>query len=111
MSDTNYISTIVKILESPKQKVVNENILFAKFRAQLASTRKTKIVYLIFWGNLARDISSYYNLNDYILIEGYVSLRNTSNLESKKQVSKKVYINVLKIYPILLSSNSLKYKS
>ena len=60
-------------------------------------------IYLKFWGNLARDVSSYYKINDYILIEGYIALPNKQNVNSNNQMSKKVEITVLKIYPFLLN--------
>jgi len=98
MTDTNYIGGIVKILETPKQKFLkdNTNVSVTEFRVQLPQLRNTKIVNLVFWGNLARDVASYYKINDYVLIEGYLSL-------SSKQFSKKVEITVLKVYPFLLS--------
>jgi hypothetical protein len=60
---------------------------------------------LIFWGNLARDVSSYYQINDYIMVEGYLSLNNKHLLNKVKQNSKQFEITVLKVYPFLLSSN------
>jgi len=103
MVDTNYISGIVKILETPRQKFFNDNIPVVEFRAQLPQTRNTKIVKLTFWGNLARDVANYYKINDYILIEGYISLRNKQVSNLMTQISKKIEITVLKIYPFLLS--------
>ena len=75
MGDTNYFASIVKILEKPNQKVVNNKIRNYEFRAQLPQVRNSRIVNLVFWGNLARDITNYYQVNDYILIEGYLSLQ------------------------------------
>ena len=98
MTDTNYIGSIVKILETPNQKFFNNNISVTKFRVQLPQVRNTKVVNLVFWGNLARDVANYYKINDYILIEGYLSL-------TQQQTSKKVEITVLKVYPFLLSYN------
>ena len=98
MTDTNYIGSIVKILETPTQKFFNNNISVTKVRVQLPQVRKTKIVNLIFWGKLARDVANYYKTNDYILIEGYLSL-------AYQQTSKKIEITVLKVYPFLLSYN------
>ena len=40
MSDTNYIGCIVKILETPKQKIVNNNNLMTQFRVQLPQIRE-----------------------------------------------------------------------
>ena len=104
MGDTNYIGTIVKILEIPKQTIVQNNISLAQFRVQFPQSFKVRIVKLKVWGNLAIDVAKYYNINDYILIEGYISLRQTPNIT--KQTSKKVEITVLKVYPFLLSKNS-----
>jgi hypothetical protein len=100
MGDTNYISSIVKILEIPSQKVFKNNIISTRFRVQLPQIRKTGIVNLIFWGNLARDVSNHYKINDYIIIEGYSSLNKTN-----KQKLKKVEITVFKVYPFHLNSN------
>ena len=99
----NYIGAIVKILETPKQKFINSNTLVIKFRAQLPQVRQIQIVKLVIWGNLARAVLNYYKINDYILIEGYASIReNIISNENNKSI-KKVTITVLKVYPFLLS--------
>jgi len=105
MTDTNYIGCIVKILETPKQKIVTNKIVTTEFRVQLPQIRNqtTTIAKLTFWGNLARDVVEYYKVNDYIIIEGYLSL-------SKKKKSKKVEITVLKVYPFFLTSNLVDEK-
>jgi hypothetical protein len=102
MNDTNYIGGIVKILEIPKQKVLNNDIIVATFRAQLPQVRQSKIVHLKFLGNLAKDITNYYKVNDYVLIEGYLSLRNTQISNTTVSFSKKVEITVLKVHPFFL---------
>ena len=107
MSDITYIEGIVKILETPKQKSINNDITFVKFRAQLTSVRKNQIVTIMFWGNLAQDIISYYKINQYLLIEGYPSFRNSTNL---KQTSKRVEITGLRVYPFSLKTDNLNNK-
>ena len=99
MVDTSYISSIVKILETPNKKIFNNTISVTKFRAQLPQIRNTSIVNLIFWGNLANIVDNYYQANDYIIIEGYLSLNNKNLLNKVKPNSKKVEITVLKVYP------------
>lgn len=94
MGDTNYIASVVKILEKPNQIVINDKIVTTKFRAQLAQVRNTRIVNLVFWGNLARDVMNYYHVNDYIMIEGYLSLQD----KLKQQKLKKISITVNKLY-------------
>ena len=105
MSDTNYIAAIVKILESPKTKLVKTNILVTKFRAQIPQIRKTRVVDILVWGNLAKDVANYYSKGDYILIEGYLSLQKLSQQNYSRKVLKRARFTVLKAYPFLLSSN------
>lgn len=94
MTDINYFGGIVKILENPSQKFINNNLM-VKLRAQLPQTRNSKIINLVFWGNLAFDIITYYKANDYLIIEGYLGLPNKLN-------SKRVEITVLKVYPFII---------
>jgi hypothetical protein len=98
MVDTNYISGIVKILENPVQIIFNNTILITKFRVQFPQVRKNTIVNLVFWGKLGGNAVNSYQVNNYILIEGYLSLRakQTTNLRIKN--SKKVEIAVLKVH-------------
>jgi single-stranded DNA-binding protein len=105
MGDTNYIGAIVKILESPKKKTIKNNISITKFRAQLSQIRQTRVIEIVVWGNLANDVASYYNTSDYILVEGYLSLRKSSKLISNRKVLKRARFTVLKAYPFLLNSN------
>ena len=104
MVDTNHISSIVKVLESPNKILFNNNILLTKFRVQFPQIQKNPIVNLIFWGNLASDVHNYYQINDYIIIEGYLSLNNNF-FNRRKQNSRNFEITVLKIYPFFLYSN------
>ena len=104
MSDTNHIGAIVKILESPKKKTIQNNISITKFRAQLPQVRKTRVIDIVVWGNLANDIAKYYNVNDYILVEGYISLCKSSHPKYNRKVLKRARFTLLKAYPFLLSS-------
>jgi len=103
MSDTNYIGGLVKILEFPNQQIIQNNILVTRLRVQFPQVRKNCIVTLTFWGNLARDVATYYKINDYILIEGYLSLSDKPIFNVSNQKLKKIEITVFKIYPFLLS--------
>jgi len=104
MGDTNFIGSIVKILETPKQTLVNDTIFVTHFRVQFPQVRNNSIVHLKFWGNLARDVAKYYQTNDYILIEGYISLLPSQSSNVTNRTPKKIQITVLKIYPIALKS-------
>ena len=112
MNRTNYIGAVIKILETPKQKFLKKKILVTKFRAQITQRRTTRIVTLAFWGKLARDIATKYKINDYLLIQGYLSLRNKSPLQNKKSSKskfsklKKIEITVTKAYPVFFNLES-----
>jgi single-stranded DNA-binding protein len=103
MSDTNFISSIVKILETPKQQIIKNNILVTSCRVQFPQVRSNCVVHLKFWGNLGRDVATYYKINDYILIEGYIAVKDRQTATSNTQMSKKIEITVVKIYPFLLN--------
>jgi len=104
MSDSNFIGSVAKILETPKQTIVNDTIFVTRFRVQFPQVRNNSIIHLKFWGNLARDVAKYYQTNDYILIEGYISLVPSQPLNVTKRTPKKIQITVLKIYPVALKS-------
>jgi hypothetical protein len=98
MQNVNYFGGIVKLLETPSKSFFSENKLMSKVRVQLPQARNSTIVNLVFWGNLASDIVTYYKANDYILIEGYLALPN-------KLDSKQVEITVFKVYPFIADYN------
>jgi single-stranded DNA-binding protein len=98
MSDTNYFASVVKILEKPVERIINDKIVTTEFRAQLTQVRNTRIVNLVFWGNLARDVVNYYHINDYIMIEGYLLLHNKFSDKLNQQKLKRVSITVNKLY-------------
>ena len=105
MTNTNFFSGIVKVLETPKTYFSNEQTQIIGFRAEISQKRKNKIIFLIFWGKLGSEVQKFYKLNDYILIEGYSSIRSKNFLKFNLKNFKQVFITVVKIYPILLNSN------
>jgi len=103
MGDMNYIGAVVKVLETPKQRFLNSNTLVITFRVQLPQIRKIRIVELVCWGNLAQSVLNYYKVNDYIVIEGYISFRQKKSSSKTNKPIKKVTITVIKVYPFLLN--------
>ena len=101
----NYISCIIQILEIPTIQSYDNSIEMVKFRIQLPYVRNkiqsSIILNSVIWGNLAYDVVNYYHVNDYALIEGYIS---TSFDEINTQNS--LTVNILKIYPFLFSLES-----
>jgi hypothetical protein len=95
MTDINHFVGIVKILENPTRNLFITDNLMSNLRVQLPQTRNAQIVNLVFWGNLALDIITYYKADDYLIIEGYLAIPNKLN-------SKQVEITVLKVYPFII---------
>lgn len=100
MGDINYVGSVVKILEKPVETVISDKIIRTDFRVQLVQVRNIQIAHLVFWGNLDSDIINNYEINDYIMIEGYLSLPTKTNVKSLKRQLKKAQITVLKVYSI-----------
>ena len=75
------------------------------FHGEIPQNRKNKIVLLKFWGNSAGNLKNYYQTNDYVLIEGYITTKNKRKSSLSIKSSKSIFITVLKIYPFLLKSN------
>ena len=106
MGDTNYFSGTVKILETPIQRVFKRKTLVTIIRVEISQVRQNRIISLIFWGKLANKVKKSYQINDYLLIEGYSSIKKTNSKLNK------IMISVLKVYPLFLTSNrSLRKKS
>ena len=101
----NNINSIIRILEIPSLKSQN-NMPIIEFRAQLPYLRNIRIniskqnivVNCIVRGELAYDIVNYYRVNDYVLIEGYVSILPI-NLGNKSIIT----LNIVRLYPFLFT--------
>ena len=111
MSTNNLIGGVVKILEIPNQQTLNNTFSVTQFRAQFPQARQNCIVHLKFWGNLAHDVATYYKVNDYILIEGYMSFRSNESNSLQAKPLKHIEISVFKVYPLFLKNveNVLKF--
>ena len=103
----NYVNFIVKISGKPKQRFFENNICITEVIVKLRQTKKNKLeipVQLLIWGNLGHDVMQYYHINDYIIIEGYISLRESSSKSSKIITHKQIEVSVFKIYPFFLKN-------
>jgi single-stranded DNA-binding protein len=97
------IGGIVKILETPRQRIFANNIVVTTFRVHLPQRKNTRIIYLTCWGNLARDVVTYYKKNDYLLVEGYLSIIKNKSSDSTFSTQKKIRMTAIKLYPCLSS--------
>ena len=99
----NYTSFMIKIVGKPEQSFFEDDIsiteILAKFYQQQENSYN--ICKLSIWGRLSHDVMQYYQLNDYLIVEGYISSR-TSDFEDYN-LKTEIEISVFKIYPFALN--------
>ena len=108
MANMNYFSGVVKILETPKPKILSNKQTVIQCRVQLPQVRGNRVVKLNVWGWFAKNTTntiSNYKVNDYILVEGYISLRSFSVNQSFSKMPKKIEISATKVYPFILNNS------
>ena len=105
MGNSNYVSVIVKVLENPRKTFSKGKIPMTTFRSEIPQVRKNKIIHLIFFGKLADNVKEYYQVNDYILVEGYLSIKENLLDNLSRKNLKKIEVSVLKIYPLYFEAN------
>jgi len=98
------LNSIVRVLDILSLKFQN-NVAIIKFRAQLPYLKNVRnlpkhdiIVNCIICGELTYDLVNYYELNDYLLIEGHLSV-STINLTNKPCYD----LNITRLYPFLFT--------
>lgn len=94
MGDTNYFSGTVKLLDNPIQKLIKPKILRTRVWVELTQFRQNRLILVTFWGNLGDEVKRFYQINDYIFIEGYTSIKKT-NLKLNK-----IVLTGLRVYPV-----------
>jgi hypothetical protein len=109
----NYVGAIVRILETPRLDLINNNISRTEFRVQLPQIRNKQsitISKLVFWGDFAYDVANYYRVNDYILIEGYLAFKKKEVSDLVNGTLKYLEITVFKVYPLFLNGEQKSTK-
>lgn len=100
----NYSNFIVKIVEEPTRESLKSDIpvtdMLVKF-SQIREKKSLKTFRVFVWGNLAEDVVEYYHTDDYIIIEGYISLNRNFSENLVSRMNTQVQISVRKIYPFL----------
>ena len=103
----NHSVFIVKIIKNPEQSFFKDGTSLTEFPVQLSQIRKNNIEIILqvsVWGKLSSDIMTYYKINDYIIIEGYISLRINNDIDFSTLQNKQIEISALKIYPLFLKT-------
>ena len=103
----NYVILAVKVIKNSGQSFFADGTSLTELTVQLPQTRKnntTIILQVSIWGKLSYDVAKYYQSEDYIVIEGYISIRNINTDRIINLLDKQVEISVFKLYPLLLKS-------
>ena len=100
----NYTSFMIKIIGEPQQSFFDNDISVTEILARFYQFRENSynICKLVIWGSLSYDVMQYYQLNDYLIVEGYISQRK-SNFETDK-IEADIEICVFKMYPFALNT-------
>ena len=104
----NYTSFIIKILNKPHYTIYEQKIPFTEALGKFYQFQNNShtICKLSFWGQSAYEILKYYKTNDYVLVEGYLSFRQ-SHFE-KFDLTTEVEISIFEVYPFALKTDQIK---
>ena len=100
----NYCNFIIKIVEKPKQTIINNDTVINRFRAEYIkndSEKTNTIINVVLWGNSLDNTSSYFFVGDFIIIEGYISICNKVINRNGTFNTKEIEISVFKAYPFV----------
>ena len=100
----NYSTFIVKIVQKPEQTFFDKKIAFTEIIAKFYQFRNNSynICKLSIWGNLSNDVIKYYQINDYLIVEGYISRRKA--ILKDYNIINEIEISAFKIYPFALNN-------
>ena len=104
----NYTTLIVKVIATPTQSFFDNDITLTEFIGKFYQYRNNKytICKVSVWGPLAHDITKYYGIKDYVIVEGYISVRESYFKDLN--LSTKIEISAFKTYPLVLNSTQIK---
>lgn len=102
----NYCTFLVKILKKPEKIYFENDICVLELPVKFSQFKNSSCdvsLNISFWGNLANEVIEYYQLNDYVIIEGYISFRKRDNKTNLLLKDKQIEMSVFKIYPYRLN--------
>ena len=95
----NYTSFIIKILNKPQYTLCKQKIPLTEALGKFYQfhNNSSTICKLSFWGQPAYEILKYSKKNNYLLVEGYLSLRQSTF--EKFEITTTMEISVFKVSP------------
>ena len=104
----NYTSFIIKVINKPHYTLCDQTIPFTEVLGKFYQFRNNShsICKLSFWGRPAYEVLKYSKTNDYLLVEGYLSLRPYTF--KKTDITTNIEISIFKVYPFLVNLEKIK---
>jgi len=108
----NYSIFIVKIIKTPEQSFFEDDTAlteaWVKF-PQFLNQNYIDVFKISAWGNLAYDLNKFYKIDDYVLIEGFLSLKENYQQNYIHKNEKYIEFTVNKLYPFILNEFKNEY--
>lgn len=104
----NYTSFIIKVLNKPQYTLCDQKIPLTEALGKFYQFRNNShtICKLSFWGRPAYEIFKYSKKNDYLLVEGYLSLRQSTF--KKFDIDTEIEMSIFKVSPFPLKTEQIK---
>lgn len=94
---------IVKIIDKPVKSFFKQQIVVTEVKVKVIKNKvdanSKNILNISIWGNLSANLLKNPKINDYFIIEGYISIRKTLSTLEIAQHDKQIDISVLNMYP------------
>ena len=104
----NYTSFIIKIISKPQYTFCDQKIPLTEALGKFYqfSDNPYTICKLSFWGQPAYEILKYYKTNDYVLVQGYISLKQFQF--EKFDITTEIEISIFEVSPFNLKTDEIK---
>ena len=102
----NYATLLIKIITKPEQNFFDNDITATEFIGKFYQYRKNyyTLCKISVWGNLAYDLVRYYQVNDYLIVEGYLVLKDS--ILEELNIKTNIEIIACKVYPFALTKKN-----
>jgi single-stranded DNA-binding protein len=102
----NYTTILIKIVSKPEQSFFNNNVNYTEFIGKFYQYKKNDyaVCKISVWGNLAYDLVRYYQKNDYLIVEGYLVLKDS--ILEELNIKTNIEIIACKVYPFALTKKN-----
>jgi hypothetical protein len=106
----NYATLLIKIITKPEQNFFDNDITATEFIGKFYQYRKNyyTLCKISVWGNLAYDLVRYYQVNDYLIVEGSLLVQNSTSSLIETDLNLKTNIEIIasKVYPFALTKKN-----